>query len=224
MGNGEEYPEAQEDLQDNIEAQALYNLLEQDIVPMFYERSRDGLPREWIARVKTSIRKLAPFFNTTRMVMEYTEKYYIPARERVERLTTPDLSRGVAFAQWMKHVTQEWPEVKVVKVETNGDSLQIGSEQEIHAWVDLGHLTPDDVTVQFYYGTLNTKGEIVVGDTIDMIPSGSQDGTSVHEFTARVAYGSTGLHGISVRVLPCHPDLASPFQRGLIRWAEQKYK
>src|SRR5262249_45452408 len=138
IGNGEEYPEAQEDLQDNIEAQALYNLLEQDVVPMFYERSRDGLPREWIARVKTSIRKLAPFFNTTRMVMEYTEKYYIPARERVERLTAPDLARGVTFAQWMKHVTDEWPEVKVIKVETNGDSLQIGSEQEIRSWVDLG--------------------------------------------------------------------------------------
>ncbi len=221
IGKGEEYPESEDELQDTIEGQALYNLLEQDIVPLFYERSRDSVPRGWLEKVKTSIRKLAPFFNTTRMVKEYTEKYYMPARERFERLTVPDLSRGLAYADWRQHLVEAWPEVKIVKVEAADGELKIGSEQEIHAWVDLGSLTASDVTVQLYHGILNTKGEIMSGSTIDMIPLPQTDSEStVREFTARVSYISTGEHGISVRVLPCNEDLPTPFQPGLIRWAE----
>jgi glycogen phosphorylase len=221
IGNGEEYPEAQDELQDTIEAQALYNLLERDIVPQFYDRSRDGLPREWISRVKSSIKTLAPFFNTNRMVKEYSEHYYTPARERFAHLTTPDLSRGLAFTNWWQKMIQAWPQIKVVKVETSGDGadLKIGTEQQVRAWVDLGTLTPSDVIVQLYHGALNTRGEIVDGETIDMTSGASQQG-SVYEFSANISYESTGQQGISVRVLPCHEDLATPFQRGLIRWAE----
>jgi glycogen phosphorylase len=219
IGNGEEYPENQENLQDTIEAQALYNLLEQDIAPLFYERSRDGLPRGWIDRVKNSIRKLAPFFNTTRMVIEYTDQYYMPARSHFERLTVPDLSRGIEFSQWKQHLIQEWPKIKVVKVETSGDELKIGSEQEVRAWVDLGELTAEDVTVQLYYGNLDTQGEILSGDTINMTPDGKGNKPPIYQFKTRIAYRSTGQHGLSVRVLPCHEDLPTPFQRGIVRWA-----
>src|SRR5258705_2866038 len=158
IGNGEEYPESQEELQDTIEAKALYNLLEQDVVPLFYERSRDGLPREWISRVKSSMKKLAPFFNTTRMVIEYTQKYYMPAYEGYLHLTQPDLARGVSFATWREHLDSVWPEVKVTKVETStANELKIGSEQEVNAWVHLGTLMPQDVTVQLYHGVLNSR-------------------------------------------------------------------
>lgn len=222
IGNGEEYPESQENLQDTIEAQALYNLFEQDIVPLFYERSRDGLPRGWIERVKNSIRKLAPFFNTTRMVIEYAEQYYMPACANYERLTIPNLSRGIAYSNWKQRLTQVWPKVKVLRVETSGDELKIGSEQQVRAWVELGDLTPEDVTVQLYYGTLNTHGEIISGDTLNMTPIAGSNGTTpnIYGFETQVAYRSTGQHGLSVRVLPCHEDLPTPFQRGLIRWAE----
>ncbi|MCC7451180.1 MAG: alpha-glucan family phosphorylase [Anaerolineae bacterium] len=221
IGNGEEYPESQEALQDTIEAQALYNLLEQDIIPLFYEKSRDGLPRGWIERVKNSIRKMAPFFNTARMVIEYTEQYYIPARDAYERLTQPDLSRGIAFSQWKQKLADAWPGVKVVRVETSSSELKIGSEQEVTAWVELGKLTPSDVTVQLYYGTLNTHGEILSGDTINMTPAPSPDGAgnTVYKFSTSLSYRTTGQHGVSVRVLPCHEDLPTPFQRGIIRWA-----
>jgi starch phosphorylase len=222
IGNGEEYPESQENLQDTIEAQALYNLLEQDIVPLFYERSRDGLPRGWIERVKNSIRKLAPFFNTNRMVLEYAEQYYMPACTNYERLTIPDLSRGIAFANWKQRLVLAWPKVKVLRVETSGDELKIGSEQQVRAWVDLGDLTPEDVTVQLYYGTLDTHGEIIAGDTLNMNPIDAKNSAlpTACGFETQVAYRSTGQHGISVRVLPCHEDLPTPFLRGMVRWAE----
>ncbi len=222
IGNGEEYPESQEELQDTIEGQALYNLLEQDIVPLFYERSRDGLPRGWIEMVKTSMRKLAPFFNTHRMVIEYIERYYTPALEHFERLTIPTMERGIKFAAWRDHLIQVWPKVKIVKVEKSGDELQIGSEQEVRAWVDLGDLTPSDVTVQLYHGLVDAHGMMSSGETIDMLPvAGQTPDKGVYEFRANVSYASTGEHGISVRVLPCHDDLPTPYQRGLIRWADE---
>jgi starch phosphorylase len=219
IGKGEEYPEEAEELQDTIEAQALYNIIEKDIVPLYYERSRDGLPREWISKMKNSMRTLTPFFNTNRMVMEYTDIYYEPAAERYMRLNSPDVSRGLAYSQWRQNLNQAWPAVKVSKVEIVGDTMQkIGGEQEVRAWVDLGSLTPDDVSVQLYYGRLDTSDNIVPGETTDMTPTGTREGT-IHAFSAKIAYHETGKHGLSVRVLPSNIDLPSPYQRGLVRWA-----
>jgi starch phosphorylase len=218
IGRGEEYPPDQWAHQDYLEAQALYGILENDIVPTFYTRARDGLPREWIARMKNSIRKLAPFFNTHRMVAEYTERYYMPAYESYQRLTKPDLSRGVALAQWKQKVYSQWSNVQVLKVTTSADELKVGSEQEITAVVQLGSLTPEDVIVQIYYGDLDTHGNIVVGNAVNMQPAEAQGG-GIYVFKARLAYHTTGNQGLSVRVLPSHEDLPTPFLRGLIRWA-----
>jgi starch phosphorylase len=218
IGRGEEYPPEQWAHQDYLEAQALYSILENDIVPTFYTRARDGLPRAWIARIKNSIRKLAPFFNTHRMVAEYTERYYMPAHESYQRLTKPDLSRGVALAQWKQKVYSQWSNVQVLKVTTSADELKVGSEQEVTAVVQLGSLTPEDVIVQVYHGDLDTHGNIVVGNAVNMQPAESQ-GSGIYVFKARLAYHTTGNQGLSVRVLPNHEDLPTPFLRGLIRWA-----
>ncbi|MHB8625943.1 MAG: alpha-glucan family phosphorylase [Aggregatilineales bacterium] len=223
IGHGEEYAGDQEALQDKIEAEALYNLLEQDIVPLFYERGRDGLPREWIAKVKRSIRKLAPFFNTNRMVKEYAEQYYVPALKRYEALTEPDLKRGKAFADWRERLNAVWPRVRITRVETSGTQLKIGDEQRVCAWVDLGDLSPNDVIVQVYYGDLDTGGNIINGQALNMtpVPKGKGDTANgtVYQFEAQVSYTVTGQRGLSVRVLPHHPDLPTPFLRGIVCWA-----
>lgn len=221
IGNGEEYQPDQEDLQDKIEAEALYTLLEKEIVPLFYEqRSRDGLPREWIAKVKRSIKKLAPFFNTTRMVQEYAETYYLPMVERFTHLTQPNLERGIAYGDWRKRLYEAWPQVRITSVEAKTESLPIGTPQRVRAWVDLGSLTPEDVIVQLYHGTLNTAGNIIDGEALDMTVTKDKPQGSVYQFEAELLYKSTGQHGVSVRVLPHHPDLPTPFLRGVIRWAD----
>jgi glycogen phosphorylase len=221
IGNGEEYAPDQENLQDKIEAEALYTLLEKEIVPLYYEqRSRDNLPREWIAKVKRSMKKLAPFFNTTRMVQEYATKYYLPMAERFAQLTEPDLKRGKTYAEWRQKLYTSWPAVRITSVQAKSANLPIGTPQTVRAWVDLGSLKPQDVIVQLYHGTLNTAGNIINGETIDMPVTKDQPEGSVYQFEAQVVYDSTGQHGVSVRVLPHHPDLPTPFLRGVIRWAD----
>ena len=88
IGGGEVYENVAE--QDRNESQALYELLEQEVVPMFYNRDREGFPREWISRMKTSIRTIAPMFNTYRMVLEYGDRFYVPCCQRRHRLFQND--------------------------------------------------------------------------------------------------------------------------------------
>lgn len=218
IGNGEEYRESQAEQQDHIESQALYNVLEQDIIPTFYEHGRDGLPRQWIKKVKESIKQLAPYFNTRRMVQEYAEQFYLPTYQRFEAMTSPDLKAGIAFADWRKHMEDSWKAVRIASVKIPNQNVKVGNEIDVHADVILGDLKPEDVHVQLYYGTLNTDGTITDnGSTIEMAVRAKNDGH--YEYVAQVRYSTSGDRGISVRVVPNHEYLPSPFQPGLITWA-----
>lgn len=220
IGNGEEYEEDNWAHQDYIEAQALYNVLEHDIIPMFYDRTRDGLPRNWISKVKASMKKLAPYFNTRRMVQEYTTLYYMPTARRVQQMMH-HLPDAVNYATWRSRLERLWSKVQVKHVDLEHTQIKVGTEIEVTAVVDLGDLKPQDVRVQLYYGQMNTHGEIgeLGGECVDMEPV--QDGTkgTLYTFTARIRYMSSGDRGVSVRVLPKHEFLPTPFQPRLITWA-----
>jgi starch phosphorylase len=220
IGGGEEYGETEAENQDFIESEALYNILEHDIIPMFYDRGRDGVPREWMHKVKAGYRRLAPFFNTHRMVIQYTNEYYMQDFDRARQLTTPDLTRGLAYAEWRRTLTEAWKQVRVEHVRVSGDSLRVGDPLEVEAEVTLGSLTPQDVTVQVYYGPLTTRGDIAeTGSAVQMQPlDGTPNGTVT--FRTALAYETSGERGISVRVLPSHPTLTTHFLPGIIRWAE----
>jgi len=219
IGNGEEYDESQEDLQDRIESEAFYNILEQDIIPSFYTRGRDGLPREWIGKVKASMKKLAPHFNTRRMVQEYAEHYYLPMYKREMDMTQPSFQTALNYAAWRQSVTNAWAQVAVRHVSLPVKSIKVGQQVEITAVVDLGRLTPSDVRVQLYIGKLNTDGSFgAEGEAIDMQPTASGKG-SEYNFTVTITNTISGERGISVRVVPHHQYMSTDFQSGLITWA-----
>ena len=220
IGNGEEYPEYEWDHQDFVESEALYNILEHDIVPLFYDRTRDNLPREWVARIKNAMRELAPFFNTDRMVQQYTDEMYIPCFKLASKLTTPTLEKGLEFAAWRSKINEAWRNVNVNKVEVSDETLKVGSNLEVKAIVQLGPLKPEDVQVQLYYGQLNTRGDISSGGAaVNMQLVGANGGDGSYLFKTEITYDTSGERGISVRVLPNNPSLPSPFVPGMIRWA-----
>jgi starch phosphorylase len=218
IGSGEEYTEADWEMQDMIESQALYDMLEQDIVPTFYNRGRDGVPHAWINKMKNSMRDLSGFFNTHRMLQEYTDKYYIPARDRAQRLTADDLSESRPYLNWWKHINSEWQHIEIKQVEASSEALKVGEELSVNAQIRLGNLTPDEVKVQLYFGRLDTEGLIAEGQAVEMSPVGSNK-NGVYQYAVSTTYQDTGERGISVRVLPYHEYLDGPFQTGLIHWA-----
>lgn len=218
IGRGEVYEN--QDYQDQVEAEALYDLLEQDVVPTFYDRGTNGLPRHWIAWMKTSITTLCHFFNTHRMVKEYTERFYLPAATHYQQLIADGMARAKALAAWKVRIQENWAQVYIEAVETKLlTELQVGGEVHARTWVHLGTLTPDDVVVELYLGRVNADGKIIEPEATPMQSVG-QEGIGKYLFEASaVPCHKSGLHGYTVRVLPHHPDLSLRFLPGLIVWA-----
>ncbi len=217
IGKGEVYEEENEDLQDYIESEALYNLLEGDVVPMFYERRRDNMPHAWMSKVKTSMKALAPVFTTHRMVEEYAVKYYLPSLERYERLIVNNAQAGKTFADWLINIKTVWSSIQIKRVKISTESLTVGESLSLEAVIDLGELSASDVTVQLYSGKLDTNGMIVDGEVVEMTAGKKANG--VYPFTGQMTYLSSGERGVSVRVLPSNPNLTDPLLTGLILWA-----
>ena len=218
IGHGEEY--ADPDEQDRVESKVLYDILEKEVVPLFYDRSGEGIPRAWIARIKNSMRLLCPIFNTHRMVAEYATRFYFPATERYERLTKDSLSRAKELVDWKNSVREKWGQVHVDSVETQklDDRTTIPAGQAIHiaASLQLGELSPVDVRVEAYYGPLDAEHHITQGAITALVWKNATEGRNRYE--GDVPTTNSGMQGFTVRVLPAHPDAALPIELPLITW------
>ncbi len=220
IGRGETYNSS--DYQDQVEAEALYDLLERDVVPSFYDRGEDRIPRRWVERMKASIATVCPLVNTNRMVKDYTEEFYLKAHEHYLALEADGAARSRLLAAWMARVRQAWPEVRVEAVEqlSNG-ALLVGTSLQARARVRLGPLSPEDVRVELFEGRVDPSGELSETESIRMTPAG-QDAEGVSRFEATAPCARSGKYGFTVRVRPDHPDLAAPFVPGLICWAAHR--
>jgi starch phosphorylase len=221
------------DYQDVVESQAIYDMLENEVIPLFYTRSADNLPRAWIRRVKNSIKYIAPRFNTHRMVAEYTVKFYKPAIVKTKSFTNEDYSRARAFSRWKSDIRNAWHELAVRNVEMhssngNGDNheelnsrqqqLKVGSQLSIRALVNLGRISPNDVSVELYYGPVDNWENIQDGSVVTMDYEKSAEQWGEHWFTGSMQCKSTGQQGVAVRILPRNCDLVNPYEMGLILW------
>jgi len=217
IGRGEVY----EDLnyQDDIESRAIYDILEKEIVPLFYDRNSNGLPQKWIARMKVAMRAICPVFNTNRMVCEYAERFYLPAAQRYGHLAEGEMARAKALAQWKSLLHEHWSEIRVDSVEAEIPAeLKVGTELQVRAQVVLGALEPKDVMVQLYYGPLDTMGAIPKGEVLPMKWVES-NGNGSHVFIGSIPARTSGRYGYTLRILPHHEDLSNPYEPGLILWA-----
>ena len=217
IGHGEEY--SNPDYQDQVESEALYHILENDVVPLFYDRDAAGIPRGWLAKMKASMKRLSPIFSTNRMVAEYAERFYLPAASRLIRLSG-DKDRVLSLMDWRKRLRTHGAEVKVTQVDVDGGSgeFQVGSKVKVTARVFLGSLSPDDVRVQAYYGVLTAEGQIGKGSHVDLALSQSR-GTD-HLYEGEVECGESGSCGVAVRVVPFHEDALLPYEVPWVRWEE----
>ena len=218
IGRGEDYSDP--DYQDKVEANTLYDLLEKEVVPLFYDRNTEDIPRAWIARVKNSMRNLCPVYNTHRMVGEYAEKFYFPATHRYHALMANDLSKAKALVEWKQRIAEQWGNVRVEHVETSAAGekarLRVGNAVRVTAHVRLGSLDPKDLSVQAFHGALDIYHEVTRGTALPMLWKGEENG--LHRYEGDVPCATSGMQGLSVRVLPYHADAALPQELPLITW------
>jgi len=216
IGKGEEYTDS--NYQDQVEAEALYDVLERDIIPTFYERGADRTPRKWIERMKACVGSLCPFVNTHRMVRDYVDEYYIKAHEQFRTLDGENARRARELAAALERIRREWGEVRVEDVEGGTAVVPVNSSQQIRAQVHLGRLGPQDVAVELYVGRVDMNGNLVESEAIAMRPE-AQRSDGNYAYLGEAAIARSGLHGFTVRVRPSHPDMSAKFIPGLISWA-----
>lgn len=199
---------------DELEAAALYELLEDRVVPLFYDRGDDGVPGPWMDMVRHTLGYLGSRVPATRMVRDYVTGYYAPAAA-VTRTLTADTSTAEGFAQWQDRVRQAWAGTRIRSIDVSGIDIEpaLGHEMTIRADVDLAQLEVGDVQVQAVMGRPDGEGQLREPVLIDMSHIGPGDG---QRFEARIPLDRAGSVGYTVRVVPRHRLLSSIAEMGLV--------
>lgn len=225
---------ASTDERDDVEAAALYELIESHVAPRFYgdgsegaapaaradipAAPQDAVPHQWLAMVRHTLATLGPRVSSRRMLSDYVQQLYVPACVSSRRATADDGAAARAGAQWIDRVRDAWPGVRVEHVDAQGvhQEPQIGDELGISAYVDLGPLQPEDVTVQVGFGRVSESDHIHERSYAELQPV-EDLGQGRVRFSGPITIDRSGPFGYTVRVLPHHEDLAGPAELALVR-------
>ncbi|MFD5070127.1 alpha-glucan family phosphorylase [Streptomyces sp. NPDC058369] len=207
-----------EDRRDDLEANALYELIEDRVAPHFYDRRDEGLPGRWIEMVRRTMGTLGPKVLADRMVTEYVERLYAPAALDQRSM---DAARARELAGWKAKVRAAWPRVAVDHVEAvtptaSGTTAELGSTLALRVRISLGALAPDDVEVQAVAGRVDSSDAIFDAQSFPLKPAGGQDLEGHWLYEGPLALDRTGPYGYTVRVLPAHRLLGSGAELGLV--------
>ncbi|MFW5731115.1 MAG: alpha-glucan family phosphorylase [Desulfonatronovibrionaceae bacterium] len=217
IGNGEEY--ADHEYQNLVESHFLYNVLEREIIPTFYNRTHGNMPVEWIRKMKNCLRDLCPVFSSHRMVEDYVQKTYKPAYNNFAALEKNGFEQAKNLASWRMDLMTKWGDVKIRNVSSSGeDNLYTGDELKVSAEVFVNGLSSKDIRVEIYAGSVDIGGNFINRSTVCM-ERGEQVDKNWIRYHGKVKSLTTGRFGFTVRILPHHPLLLDPHCLGLIHWA-----
>ncbi|MFF0814527.1 alpha-glucan family phosphorylase [Rhodococcus sp. NPDC003318] len=201
---------------DDLEANAMYDLLEQSVLPKFYDRGDDGVPVRWVEMVRHTLQSLGPKVLASRMVRDYVVGYYAPAARGARTAVADGYAGARQVAHYRERVAAAWPAVQVVQVDSSGlpDTPVLGAELSLRAYVQLGGLDPAEVTVQAVLGRVGPDEDLSDVVTVPMRLAGTEE--LGHVYAVDTALPHSGAVGYTVRVLPHHPLLADDAELGLL--------
>lgn len=202
---------------DYVESNAIYNTIKKTIAPLYYDRDANGLPNGWIKMMKSCVKKLAPQFNTNRMLRDYYEKFYVNAHKASKLFADNDKVREIAT--WRRRLYENWQHVKVVIDPLPEMEIHSGMKLPIKAIVWLGNISPDEVDVQIHYGQSEGQREFKSGKTVSM----QRDSviSNAYVYKGEIPCENSGKCDFSVRVMGKHPYVANPIMSHFIKWGEE---
>ena len=202
------------DRRDDLEARALYNLIETQVAPRFYTRDDAGVPTRWVSMVRHTITTLGPKVLATRMVWDYVNNLYAPAAAAAARVSANDFAAAKQLAAWRTEVLQAWPGVRVDHVDSQIDGdPELGGTLRLRAEIELAGLGADDVEVEAAFGTVDGDDRLGAIETVPLNLVEKSDGRA--RFEGGVPLTRTGSFGYTVRVLPKNALLASSAELGV---------
>ena len=214
---GERRDYQDDNTRDENDAQALYAILEREIVPLYFDRGLDGVPHNWVAVMKEAIRTVAPAFSMRRMIKDYVRDLYIPALSLGRKMDAEDYAQARRLADWKARIRAGWGDVAIRIEGPREGQIAIGQPIQLTAAVRLGSLQPDDVRVQVVTGR-DEDGVTRDMRVIEMERSGKpQDGA--YRYRAELEPDASGSLIYGARVIPYHAGLAHPLDMGMARWA-----
>lgn len=215
IGSEKVYPD--EAAQDEADALSLYVTLEEEIVPLYYDRDEaSGLPNGWLEKMRASIGTVGPQFSTHRMLKEYVTDFYTPCAMLGATLRAEDYAEAKALAAWEAQVRAAWPQVTLTASGPGGTEIIVGQPVAVNANLRPGPLSPDDLAVELVYGQ-HKDGRLETAAALPMQLVGTEDGAYLYE--ASEAFPDSGSFGYGVRVRPNHEHLPNPYATYLVKWA-----
>src|SRR5436190_9125102 len=218
---GAEIDKGTTEFQNEVDANSLYQLLENQIIPLYYAKPDGKLPLAWLQLMRESIRSVTPVFNTQRMVKEYTEHLYVPAAQSYENFARDGCGPATQLSQWKTQIRKDWPQVQISDVQVvNKDrqNILVGESLQITARVHLGAVDPNHVRVEAYHGEVG-NGDIR-NPTATVLNQNSQaDADGNYIYQGSVPAAESGTYGFSVRVVPTHSHLMQAHELRLITWS-----
>ncbi|MCS0634147.1 alpha-glucan family phosphorylase [Streptomyces sp. LP05-1] len=208
-------PTTDEERRDDLEAHALYELIEQRVAPRFYDRGPAGVPQRWVEMVRSTLANLGPRVLAGRMVREYVERLYAPAAQAHRAM---DATAAHDLAEWKARVRAAWPGVTVDHVEVDEASgvAELGSTLALRVRVTLGDLRPEDVDVQAVAGRVDAQDSLADAQPFPLKPAGGPDQQGRWVFEGPLTLDRTGPFGYTVRILPAHRLLPAGADLGLV--------
>lgn len=215
IGEGEEYEDI--DYQATVESQAIYHLLETTIVPLFYERGKDNLPRDWIRMMKRSMQILAAYFNSNRMLEDYVNKFYLPLSILWTKIQEDRWNPIRQFILWKNYIRSNWHKLRILdkKIEPQKE-IERGKTLKIEVQMELGDISPEDISVEAYYGPVDSKANLLERFIIRLAHFARDGGKVLYQ--GEIPCERVGRFGLKIRVIPSHPLLINPYSLNLILW------
>jgi starch phosphorylase len=214
---GEEREYKDEATQDEADVLSFYRLLEEEIVPLYYERDAHGIPQGWVTKMKNAIRTCAPLFSMHRMVKEYATLYYLPAAVNCGHFAQAGYALAKTIASWKQQIGQRWHTIGLQAALDGTPQTAVGEPLQVTARLWLNGLPAEQVAVEIVAGAQDRQGQLIDPVVIPLQPTGAENNALLYQ--AELTPANSGQLALGVRARPHHPGLINPYEVGLTKWA-----
>jgi len=205
--------------QDELDATTIYNMLENEIAPLFYKRDKNGIPVEWVAHIRNTITQVANRFTTTRMMQDYETQYYRPLAKRHMEMTANHYEQAREMAFWKRKMEREWDSIEVLEYTHPNDTkdvLTLGSENVSKITLYLGTLSAEDIGVEMVVTRLTKEGETVLDEIIPYHPEEVSNGQVT--YVCKITPQTAGSYYIASRIYAYSSKMPHRQDFALVKW------